>query len=486
MIVVDKRFDDLAGVVNQIDSKVEERVSLIKDRVPSSQLDAEKLKILNQVNDETLIEYVIPGVNKVMEKSLFQAVFGKDKHMIETYNYHNDFNVPIVLRLEDKIIDIDQDEGGAHTWEKMSESKSQILQLLDRFPSIKEGYENKVTQITEMLTQKKASGEVRAKADIMIQELKSRLLQEEEAKRIMSEIEKDTLAKTAGESEPVIQFKNDEFRKDIKIMVDKNRGKLNEQTPMEVKHELSVYILASNEKINGLLKKIGSQEIIVKVIKRLQSKILKSLDNPEFDYENMMIELNQEVDKIEAAQFADIGDGSIVLRESSALMSGQNFNFTLEEIMTDQRANIDFFEFQAMDPVFASSIDAEQSQANILVTPDIIYGVAPSVSGEFTYKVLLKWIPFKYQKDPQTLDSNITLVVVGDPNDSDAKFIKTIFYGCMSLSVFGFGFLIYRRYNKRQNEKFYEMYSYEDELREELKLDCSIGSSEKSDDIHVV
>lgn len=71
----------------------------MKNALSDIQREEQRKKLTKKVSEETYTKYVIPGVHKVMEESLFTAVFGRDKPMIETYDYRQDSSVPVLFKM---------------------------------------------------------------------------------------------------------------------------------------------------------------------------------------------------------------------------------------------------------------------------------------------------------------------------------------------------------------------------------------------------
>lgn len=449
----DKMFDDIMNAVDKIENKVEDKLNEIKDKVPTSQIEEERQKIFKKVSEQTS-NAVTTSVRKVLEEHLFKTIFGQNQQMQESYNYRQDSNVPIVLRPPTPDAEGGRIGGGDHDWSWMRESRSQIMQLLDQFPQLREDYENNLKKIIEMVEQKKSKEEIRDAVRQMVEDIKSKIPQNEETTQLISQIEQ-----RASQAQAAVHFDLEAFKTEIRKTLDEMKNRFNEATEEE-KQQISTYLLATNERAEALLKRVQNQAITERVIKRMRDNVTQSLETSEQNYEEIMNELNDKVSKIEEAQLAHVSDDSIELRSPYGLKPRQQYTFSVEDLMVGERADIDFFEFQSMEPDFPTSILSEDNEGYVFVTPDSVTGVAPHFTGEFKYKTSLKYTSFRNGDDPKIIDTSFTLLVGEKYNKQPTKFNYVLIYVILSLGLIAFLLIMYQcvvKFRRRKVISFEEM-----------------------------
>ena len=161
--------------VGQIETKADEIFSTVEHMIPYSQIGTMREQILRKVTEDTYAKVVIPQVNKLMEQNLFTRVFGNDKQMFESYDYHLDLDVPAILRQTPAPTDHAKLRGNAYEWNWMRIYKSQTLMLLEHFPRVKADFEKAVNDILAMVKLRKPTEELRRVADRMIEEIDSEI-----------------------------------------------------------------------------------------------------------------------------------------------------------------------------------------------------------------------------------------------------------------------------------------------------------------------
>ena len=127
-----------------------------------------------------------------------------------------------------------------------------------------------------------------------------------------------------------------------------------------------------------------------RIINKMKSLVNLNLDTTNPNYDTVMHEINEKVKKIEEVQLEHFEDKSINLESPEGLKSKQQYSYTVEDIMVNKRADIDFFKFISIkrsDLLIAN-------EEYIDVTPDLITGVAPIAEGVYTYNVTLKCTNF--------------------------------------------------------------------------------------------
>lgn len=433
----DKMFDDIMTAVDKIENKVEDKLNEIKDKVPTSQIEEERQKIFKKVSEQTS-NAVTSSVRKVLEEHLFKTIFGQNQQMQESYDYRQDSSVPVVLRPPTPAPEAGRIGGGDHDWAWMRESRSQIMQLLDKFPQLREDYENNLKKIIEMVEQKKSKEEIRDAVRQMVEDIKDKIPHNEETTQLINQIEQ-----RASQAQAAVHFDLESFKTEIRKTLDEMKNRFNEATEEE-KQQVSTYLLATNERAEALLRRVQNQAITERIIKRMRDNVTQSLETSEQNYDEIMNELNDKVSKIEEAQLAHVTDDSIELRSPYGLKPRQQFTFSVEDLMVGERADIDFFEFQSMEPDFPRSILSEDNEGYVFVTPDSVTGVAPHFSGEFNYKTSLKYTSFRNGDDPKIIDTNFTLLVGEKYNKQPAKFNYVLIYVILSLGLIAFLLIMYQ------------------------------------------
>lgn len=109
----------------------------------------------------------------------------------------------------------------------------------------------------------------------------------------------------------------------------------------------------------------------------MKDNVSQNLETNIQDYDQLMTELDTKVTNIEEAQLAHVKDETIVLRTPFGLKPRQQYTFSVEDVMVGNRPDIDFFEFQSMEPDFPTSILSEDNEGYVFVTTNTVTGVAP-------------------------------------------------------------------------------------------------------------
>jgi len=397
----DTMYEDFTKAVEKIQSKVEAALEDTEDSMTPEELAEETKKILKNVSSETK-STLNGGVNKVMQNAIFQAVFGDKEKLQENYNYHNDTNVPYVIRHNPN--ENQRIGGGDHDWAWRKESKNQITQFLDEFPELRDEYNDGLEEIIQMIEQQKSRDEITQRAKELVEDITTKLPQNDKVKEIVKQIEENAKANEVN------RFNIQEFTSEIKQTLEDMREQYSEASSDE-KDALMSYILATNQKADNFFNEIPKDEIAERVVKRMKNEINKKMSTNETSYETMMKEVDLRVQQIKEAQLVHVTDNSIHLRSPYAVKPKEQFTFSVEDIMVEDRADIDFFEFKSMEADFKNTKDAAQKENYVVVTENTVSGIAPENEGKYNYKTSLIYTSFRYSGESKVIDTNFTLLV---------------------------------------------------------------------------
>lgn len=299
-----------------------------------------------------------------------------------------------------------QNLGGANKdWAWNKDTQSKILELLNKYPELRAKYLELMKEIFIMVQKGQANEDIEAYAKEQITKIFSQVPNDERVAELFAELEE-----RAQEAQQFQDFNLDEFRNEVKTFIQTYKEEYKEAA-VEEKKELLNYMLASNSKMDELLKRVNNTEIIERLVSRMQKKVDTQIESHEFNFDSVMQDLDEQVDLIEEAQLMHVVDSNLKLESPYALKVKQQFTFTIEDIMVDKRADIDFFEFVTMETDFGSSYKAEEDEGFVVVSDDSITGIAPKSEGKFNYKTQLKYTSFRFGGEAKIYDTNFTLFV---------------------------------------------------------------------------
>lgn len=395
-------FEDFVKAIEKIEKKLEAALSEIEDDLSPEELAEKTKKIFKNISSETKAT-LSGGVHKVMQNAIFEAIFGNKQKLQENYNYHNDTNVPYVIRHNPN--ENQRIGEGDHDWSWKKESKNQITKLLDEFPELRDEYNEGLEEIIKMIQDKKPREEILARAKQLVENIKNKLPQNEKVKELIKEIEE-----SAEANEELSRFNLDEFTSEIRDTLETMQSQYQEASTEE-KDALMSYILATNKKADELFNEIPKDEIAERLVKRIKNEINKKMESPETNYETMMQEVDLRVQEIRESQLVHVNDTSIVLRSPYAVKPREQFTFSVEDIMVSDRADIDFFEFKSMEADFPDKYKNSETEDYVVVTADTVTGIAPNKEGKYNYKTQLVYTSFRFAGESKIIDTNFTLLV---------------------------------------------------------------------------
>jgi len=175
-----------------------------------------------------------------------------------------------------------------------------------------------------------------------------------------------------------------------------------------------------------------------------------------------MEELNQEVEDIEDLQLTQVYDNSIELESPYALRPKQAFTFTIEDIMINKRADIDFFEFKSVEAAFDEDYKVEENEDYIAVTADAISGVAPRQEGEYSFDAKLKYTSFRQGGESKIINTEFTLFVGEKYNQKQSPLLTYAFYGLIALGITSFLTILFVCTKRIRNKRMIEFEEFED------------------------
>lgn len=318
---------------------------------------------------------------------------------------------------------------GENYWAFKKESRAKFSEILNNYKEVGEEYENLIKTIIEMKEQNKTDEEIAKVVDEGRQRIIDKIPENEQSIKLFESMEEK-----ANQLENQGRIDVDKFREEVKEFIDQYQGHYKKENK-----EFINYILATNEKEDQLLRKIKDENTRERVIKSTQKKVQQNIEtNKKVDYDDIMHDLDEHIDKIEEVQLTHVEDSSIVLASPYALRPNQQFSFSFEDILTTRRADVDFFEFVSVDRDFPESYQTENNEGYIAVTPDIISGIAPMNEGIFNYKTQIKYTSFRDGGEARIIETDFKLYVGEKYNQGPPKAISYAFYGAIFLGIITF------------------------------------------------
>lgn len=145
----------------------------------------------------------------------------------------------------------------------------------------------------------------------------------------------------------------------------------------------------------------------------MKSVVNASLEAPAPNYESVMESMNVKLKNIEEQQLVHFEDSSIKLETPEGLKSKQQYTYSVEDLMVNKRADVDFFEFVSIK---RTGLLNNQEEEYIDVTPNLITGVAPVQEGLYMFDVTLKYTNFTNGGQQKAIDTQLKLWVGAKPD----------------------------------------------------------------------
>lgn len=343
-------------------------------------------------------------------------------------------------------------------WRKNNQGK--LAEFLIKYPHIKKEYDQMIDKIMEMIEKKATTAEIEAEVQRRTKKIFDQIPANEDTEQFFADFE--SRVEQVGNN---YKFNITEFTAEVKDFVEKYGSGYKNATE-EQKEELVNYVLATNEKFDKLLKRVEDKQIVSRIIKRFQKKIDERLKNHEkIDFDSMINGFNHDVEDIEEMQLANKYDASIFLETPYSLDPLQQFTFTVEDVMVERRADIDFFEFVKVDlkpGLYCEDEDdyedaddddcyrPKEEEGKIVPSGETIYGVAPSREALYKYDVQLKHTSFRAGGE-STIYNTTLLLRVGDEDEGDFKTVLFfIIIGLLLITLGILGTFCYRRWSSRK------------------------------------
>lgn len=264
------------------------------------------------------------------------------------------------------------------------------------------------------------------------------------------------------------QFDIDQFREDVKKTVNLMKDEY-EKISADEKMDLIDFVLATNEKLDNLLSQITDPASRERLIKRLRSEIGSELKDNNRDYDDIMNTVDEKVVSIEEEQLARIQDASITLKTPYTLLPKQQYTFSLEDLMVNQRSDIDFFEFMSVESNFQNiKENSAQEESYIYVTPTTIRGIAPNAEMTYVFNVELKYTSYRDTSGkPYIVETTLTMEVSQNtfanmltPKNDVQRYLLML---CCILGLTSAILIMYQCYSKYKESKIIRYEDVDDE-----------------------
>jgi molybdopterin converting factor small subunit len=254
--------------------------------------------------------------------------------------------IPLAVDYVNSKTDIIGEGGHDFAWNKTTEEK--LEEIIDDNGEIGDKYHQAVDKISEAIEKgEKTQTQIQKDMKKLVRKVKKDVQHNENLNKVVEE----GMNLASNVEKEMDNFDYEQFQEDVKELVDNMEEKINEVSE-EDRHKIETYVMGANEKFDGLLKKIKDKDVRERVIKRAKTIIEKRLGQDTHDFDTIMDDLNDKVDQIETAQVENVVDFSIKLRNRKPLMPKQSFSYTFEDIMVEDRADMDFFTFDKLTPKF--------------------------------------------------------------------------------------------------------------------------------------
>jgi len=427
----------------------EKDIKKILDKVDLSELDCTKSTSKCRHAERK----VKKSIDKMLKKMTFHKIVDIAREIMLDYAAIEGGPIPVILRL----YELNEEH---HFIQKILEklhlqNQNEVSKMVEKIPDYQEKY---IDELTKMVIDGKTEQEIFGKSEVLMQEFSQQLTSSQEFLNIIAEV------KEIEEWNNTHPFNLDEFREEVKRMVEEMRSELKNATNEE-KDEIATYVLATNEKYNELLSKIEGDKAFDKVNKRAKKEVIESLENDEIkNFDAVSQEITEKTERIEQTQLIHIEDKSLRLSSPWDLRPGHQYVYTVEDLMVDHRDDIDFFEFVSMTADFKSNQKVTEKEKYVYVIPESITGVAPLQEGSFNFKASLKYTSFRYGGEPKIFETTFTLNVGEKYSQTHLNARWVMFYVIWSLGIFAMitvCVISYKKYKKSKQIK-YETWKVED------------------------
>lgn len=236
----------------------------------------------------------------------------------------------------------------AQNWNITKEIDAQVSALFDTQNDEIDKLINK--QIEDIVTQiANNEDQVQNSTKTLITTLQTQLLSDEKIKQALTNLYDNPDNFDAGQD--IIDFNIDALQDEIKNTINDIGDEYDTLSTIE-KQELADFIIVSNENVGILFNKITDDDIKERLFVRLRNIVLNQLKNGTRDYDLLMSLIDTQIDLVEDDQLSLFDSEEIIMRSPYSLGPSQQFTFSIEDLLVNQRDDVDFFEFVTVEAKF--------------------------------------------------------------------------------------------------------------------------------------
>uniref|UniRef100_A0A7S3J3S7 Uncharacterized protein n=1 Tax=Euplotes harpa TaxID=151035 RepID=A0A7S3J3S7_9SPIT len=200
-------------------------------------------------------------------------------------------------------------------------------------------------------------------------------------------------------------------------------------------------LVASNERLNHVFEKVPTWNMRRRIFASMKSIVNKALNDPANRYNDVMVKLNQKLDKIDHAQAEPIVSYFAKLKAPYVLSPNQEFSFTLRELLGNVREDVDFFEISSYDP-FDKTIPTKSGEGILKNLSDEVSGSAFLQTGTYIYELYLSHYSYK-ESNTKSVKAQLMLEV-GDQSKTTISLKGIIVSSLFTIALFiGFVLVFY-------------------------------------------
>jgi len=149
------------------------------------------------------------------------------------------------------------------------------------------------------------------------------------------------------------------------------------------KGRLKSLLVATNDKFNAFLAKILDAKVKKKILSRFEGLANKKLDIESSTYDTMMTDLDAKMNTIEEVLKQDMKSNPITLKPLPNLEPSTTYNYTLDKLTKEERADIDFLKPESITPT--RRFLAQSSSGSVSVADETIVVVTSGSNGTYYY-----------------------------------------------------------------------------------------------------
>ena len=470
-----KAINEASNVTEKLKKRVDESMVAKIDKW-SKDLKAKLDHLKNDDSEEANRERqeIIAKAKKQLEFEIYKDlrtnsldlvtkdIFGKEVDPEELKKMLDESDLPEILKkFGDKIgEDIDPD---TINWNLPKDAEKRIAQVLDESKKeIGKELDTEIDKIAQEMAKAKPNEEIVQQAtQKLTTTVKEKIVEDEKTQQAIEQIQqnankfkKDAMDKFNETS----QFEVQEFRDEVKDIVDNVKNEYEEMTLQE-KKDLDDLMLATNQNLNTLLKNVQDEKIKDRIVKRMRQETSELMKNNNRNYDDITKKISEKVDEINNDQYKHIKDNSIKLSTPYPLFPKQPYTFSVQDVMDEQRSDIDFFEFQTVSLPSGVELYDENGQQEgfVAVTPETISGVAFGAEGTYTFDVGLKYTSLLQDNTSKIYDTKMTMEVsktAGLKSSSGSSSMeRNLLIACAILGILSLTLIIYQVYSRCSSKR---------------------------------